>query len=119
MEQEHCRGLTLFSFLIKPIQRICKYPLLLRVSSCVIHDFPPIKIHTYYYYFLQDLIKDTPEDHPDYQTLQSAFSQIEEVVEYVNERKRLAENLQKILAIQELIEGGEVCISYNILSHII
>lgn len=26
-----CRGLFLQSFLIKPIQRVCKYPLLLRV----------------------------------------------------------------------------------------
>ena len=32
MLNPECRGLTLFSFLIKPIQRICKYPLLLRVS---------------------------------------------------------------------------------------
>ena len=33
MLNPECRGLTLFSFLIKPIQRICKYPLLLKVSG--------------------------------------------------------------------------------------
>eukprot|EP01094_Clydonella_sp_ATCC50884_P015859 TRINITY_DN2652_c1_g2_i1.p1 TRINITY_DN2652_c1_g2~~TRINITY_DN2652_c1_g2_i1.p1 ORF type:complete len:627 (+),score=159.62 TRINITY_DN2652_c1_g2_i1:1-1881(+) len=77
LNDEQCRGLTLFSFLIKPIQRICKYPLLLR-----------------------DLIKNTAETHPDWDNLQQAFEKIETVVDYVNERKRLAENLQRTMDIQ-------------------
>ena len=40
------RGLALHAFLIKPVQRICKYPLLLR-----------------------DLIRNTDSDHPDRQNL--------------------------------------------------
>jgi hypothetical protein len=86
MENEQARGLTLFGFLIKPIQRICKYPLLLK-----------------------DLLKHTDEDHPDYENLRKAQVKIEAVVEYVNERKRLAENLQKILDVQKQIDSsGEV-----------
>lgn len=84
MLDPECRGLTLFSFLIKPIQRICKYPLLLR-----------------------DLLKVTPEDHEDHDNLVAALGKIEEVVTYVNERKRLAENLQKILDVQKQIESTE------------
>lgn len=81
---EACRGLSLLSFLIKPVQRICKYPLLLR-----------------------DLIKNTRKSNPDYQSLSSAFSKIEQVVDYVNEKKRHNENLQKCFLVQEHIEGGE------------
>jgi len=83
MTAEAARGLTLFSFLIKPIQRICKYPLLLK-----------------------DLLKHTAPDHPDYENLKNAQVKIEAVVEYVNERKRLAENLQKILDVQEQIDSS-------------
>lgn len=79
-----CRGLNLFSFLIKPIQRICKYPLLLR-----------------------DLLKVTEKDHFDYNTLVESLGKIETVVAYVNDRKRLAENLQKILDVQDQIESTE------------
>ena len=88
---EECRGLTLFSFLIKPIQRICKYPLLLR-----------------------DLLKSTEESHPDHENLVKSLQKIEEVVAYVNDRKRLAENLQKILDVQKQIESTEVRCSLSI-----
>ena len=48
----------------------------------------------------KDLIKNTDEGHPDFENLQQAFEKIETVVDYVNERKRLAENLQRIHEIQ-------------------
>uniref|UniRef100_A0A7S4M713 DH domain-containing protein n=1 Tax=Vannella robusta TaxID=1487602 RepID=A0A7S4M713_9EUKA len=79
-----CRGLFLQSFLIKPIQRVCKYPLLLR-----------------------ELIRYTPEDHPDWEPLQSAFSKINSVVADINEAQRQAEGLQRILDLQKMIDGVE------------
>ena len=94
MLEEECRGLTLFSFLIKPIQRICKYPLLLR-----------------------DLLKHTDNSHQDYNNLVQALQKIEEVVAYVNDRKRLAENLQKILDVQNQIESNEVFFNYSKIFH--
>lgn len=44
---------------------------------------------------------------------------IEEVVEYVNEKKRVAENLQKIVDIQNSIESGKVTkhIRSNTMNH--
>ncbi|KAJ3116826.1 Myosin 10A, isoform D [Physocladia obscura] len=72
-----CRNLDLPNFLLKPIQRICKYPLLLR-----------------------ELIKVTPAGHADYENLKIALSKIETVVAIVNEGTRMAENVQKMLDLQ-------------------
>lgn len=58
------------SLLIKPIQRICKYPLL-----------------------LQQLIKFTPKDAPNYQDQLDAFASIRHVTQQVNETQRRVENL--------------------------
>eukprot|EP01114_Cavostelium_apophysatum_P005323 TRINITY_DN1615_c1_g2_i1.p1 TRINITY_DN1615_c1_g2~~TRINITY_DN1615_c1_g2_i1.p1 ORF type:complete len:637 (-),score=180.86 TRINITY_DN1615_c1_g2_i1:36-1946(-) len=79
-----CKGLNLGSFLIKPIQRICKYPLLLR-----------------------ELIKHTEGDNRDSQNLKIAAEKIEEVVGTINERKRQDENNAKILELQNTHENGE------------
>jgi len=79
------KGINLFGFLIKPVQRLCKYPLLLR-----------------------ELLNNTPPTHNDFEYLSKAFEKINEVVEYVNERKRLAENLQRILDIQNTLEQCEM-----------
>mmetsp|Transcript_32457 Transcript_32457/g.55527 ORF Transcript_32457/g.55527 Transcript_32457/m.55527 type:complete len:564 (+) Transcript_32457:74-1765(+) len=85
-----CKGLFLQSYLIKPIQRVCKYPLLLR-----------------------ELIRYTPEDHPDYQPLQNAFLKINEVVANINEGQRQAEGLQRIIDLQKLIDGVDTLVAPN------
>ena len=76
------RGQKLDSYIIKPVQRVCKYPL-----------------------FFRELIKYTPPTHPDYRDLEQARAQIEEVVSCINEGKRKSEEQRKILSIFERIEG--------------
>jgi len=76
---EH-RGLE--DFLIRPVQRIPRYFLL-----------------------LQDLVQHTSTDHPDYANLDLATQKVQAVAEYMNEKKREAENIMKVTEIQEMIEG--------------
>ncbi|KAJ3020230.1 Rho guanine nucleotide exchange factor 4 [Thoreauomyces humboldtii] len=71
------KNLNLANFLIKPVQRICKYPLLIR-----------------------EAMKSTDPTHPDFLNLQSALLKIETVVTIVNEGARQAEAVQKMLEIQ-------------------
>lgn len=78
-----CNQLDLESFLIKPIQRVCRYPLLLR-----------------------ELRDATDVDHPDYQQLNRALDKIDEVVGVINETKRQQENQTKILEIQTSLVFG-------------
>ncbi|KAJ3244838.1 Rho guanine nucleotide exchange factor 4 [Chytriomyces hyalinus] len=72
-----CRNLDLSNFLLKPVQRICKYPLLVR-----------------------EAIKCTDKTHPDFENLTKALAKIETVVTIVNEGSRQAESVQKMLDIQ-------------------
>ena len=49
----------------------------------------------------------------DYQPLKEAMAKVEQVVSEINEAKRQAEGLQRILDLQNMIEGvGDVCIFY-------
>ncbi|KAI9276766.1 hypothetical protein BDA99DRAFT_584041 [Phascolomyces articulosus] len=61
------------SLLIKPVQRVCKYPLL-----------------------LQQLINYTPNDWPYYDDLQRGLEAMERVASKVNETRRLQENKQRV-----------------------
>ncbi|KCV71332.1 hypothetical protein H696_02277 [Fonticula alba] len=74
------RHMDLCSFLIKPVQRICKYPLLIR-----------------------EIIRHTPADHPDHPNLERAFQKIETVVTIVNEATRQAEGVHKMLYLRSRI----------------
>jgi len=75
---------NLESFLIKPIQRICKYPLLLR-----------------------EVIKFTDPTHPDYESLNLAFEKINKIVEQINLTTKQRDNKTKIEEIQRNTEGIE------------
>ena len=72
-EKPECQGLVLGSFLIKPVQRMCKYPLLLKV-----------------------ILKNTPEDHIDYQDLAAAIARFERILSDINEAKAEFENESKV-----------------------
>jgi FYVE/RhoGEF/PH domain-containing protein 5/6 len=71
------KNLDLQAFLILPVQRIPRYVLL-----------------------LTDLIRNTPEDHPDYVDLQRALKAMKTVADHIEEFIAGAENREKCLAIQ-------------------
>jgi len=81
-QDPRCHGLLLNAFLIKPIQRICKYPLL-----------------------LQDILQHTPPGHNDYRNLEESVTQIKAILGIINDRKREGEATSKMLAINDKLEG--------------
>ena len=62
---------------------------------------------------LKELLKQTPESHPDMEELRAALRKVEEAATHINEGIRRRENLEKILEIQadegvELMVPGRV-----------
>ncbi|KAJ3216933.1 Myosin 10A, isoform D [Dinochytrium kinnereticum] len=82
MNSPEGRGLSLESFLIKPVQRICKYPLLLR-----------------------ELLKYVDKGHKDYLNLTVAAEKIEAVVALVNEATQALDRKERLHALQAKIES--------------
>ncbi|XP_068221441.1 rho guanine nucleotide exchange factor 4-like isoform X1 [Palaemon carinicauda] len=76
--------ISLDGFLLTPVQKICKYPLQ-----------------------LQELLKYTKADHPDFASVQGALEAMRDVALLVNERKRRMECLEKIASWQITVEGWE------------
>lgn len=76
--------ISLDGFLLTPVQKICKYPLQ-----------------------LQELLKYTKTDHPDYNSVKGALDAMRDVALLVNERKRRMECLEKIASWQMTVEGWE------------
>eukprot|EP00026_Physarum_polycephalum_P003053 Phypoly_transcript_03062.p1 GENE.Phypoly_transcript_03062~~Phypoly_transcript_03062.p1 ORF type:complete len:830 (+),score=140.31 Phypoly_transcript_03062:3-2492(+) len=74
-----CNGLLLRDFLIDPVQRIPRYELLLK-----------------------ELIKNTPEDHPDYVPLETALNQVRNVAIVLNEKHREQKSRTRVLEIKKL-----------------
>jgi chromosome segregation ATPase len=71
------RNLDLPGFLLKPVQRICKYPLLLR-----------------------EVMKNTSPDHPDFFDLNRAFERMSNGVATINECARRHDGLKLVIDVQ-------------------
>ena len=71
--KRQCRGLDLGQLLLKPVQRTCKYPLL-----------------------LQELLKATPPGHVDLSNLEEAIAKTSAVVGSLNDGQKLLESFAKI-----------------------
>eukprot|EP01088_Endostelium_zonatum_P018211 TRINITY_DN5753_c0_g1_i1.p1 TRINITY_DN5753_c0_g1~~TRINITY_DN5753_c0_g1_i1.p1 ORF type:complete len:810 (-),score=147.38 TRINITY_DN5753_c0_g1_i1:3-2432(-) len=82
---EAVNNLSLASYLIKPVQRICKYPLLLKT-----------------------LMADTDDDHPDKLELEGAMKKMDDVLGHLNEMKRRSERTQRLVEIHKRITACEV-----------
>uniref|UniRef100_A0A8C7Z7G5 Phosphatidylinositol-3,4,5-trisphosphate-dependent Rac exchange factor 1 n=1 Tax=Oryzias sinensis TaxID=183150 RepID=A0A8C7Z7G5_9TELE len=76
--------IPLEGYLLSPIQRICKYPLLLK-----------------------ELLKRTPKSHADYPAVQEALQAMKAVCSNINETKRQMEKLEALEQLQSHIEGWE------------
>lgn len=90
------------SFLIKPLQRITKYPLL-----------------------LNELLKELPQENPDVPKIIEAKTAIESLVNATNETKRVADAVEKIHTLDEQLnwdkyvsEGGEKIVLSDIMDRV-
>ena len=77
-----CKSLSFEAYLITPIQRIPRYKML-----------------------FQDLLKHTPESHPDFKNLEKSFIVVDEVAKFVNQTIKDQEGMGKLLQIQKAFSG--------------
>lgn len=62
---------------------------------------------------LKELVRNTKVEHPDYPKLLEVKTKIEEIVNYVNEGQRVFESQQKILQIQNTVDGLSVSSTFQ------
>eukprot|EP01103_Thecamoeba_quadrilineata_P007871 TRINITY_DN17693_c0_g1_i1.p1 TRINITY_DN17693_c0_g1~~TRINITY_DN17693_c0_g1_i1.p1 ORF type:complete len:664 (+),score=168.45 TRINITY_DN17693_c0_g1_i1:50-2041(+) len=83
-EHPETKGQTLQSYLIKPIQRVTKYPLLLR-----------------------EMLKYTTDDHPDAKKLKESLKRLEQILCTINDSKIILESNQKMAELRKKLKGSE------------
>jgi len=79
---EASRNLNLASFMIQPVQRVPRYILL-----------------------LQDLVRHTLEDHPDFEPLRKGLERTQQAAETLNEAKRSADSQTKMAKLHSALLG--------------
>lgn len=107
-----CKGMPLSSFLLKPMQRLTRYPLLIKN----VHASHPIYRHLSPFSFtscgnlaphcllIAQILEHTPDGHEDREPLREALERAEELCSQVNEAVREKENADRLEWIQNHIQ---------------
>jgi hypothetical protein len=56
----------------------------------------------------QALLSYTPEDHPDCESIRLAVEKVKNVVKFIEEKRKRAENIQDVLRVQDSVVGKSV-----------
>jgi hypothetical protein len=74
-------------------------------------DPRPVQRVPRYELLLNELKKNTWETHPDFDSISEGLTNVQIIAKSINESKKKAENMNKIISIQEALEGYKVFIS--------
>ena len=105
-EQEHSRSLE--SFLIKPIQRVLKYPLILKEIKSIVGGTTPDQ---------SECVNTSMA--PEFEGLSSALRAMENVAEHINDMKRIHEEygpiFEQLIADQDTkyVSCGPICLQLS------
>jgi len=70
-------------------------------------DFSKVQRIPRYELLLKELLKNTPEDHPDHVPLETALEQVRNVATVLNEKHREQKSRTRVLEIKKLFGTGK------------
>ncbi|KAI4797789.1 hypothetical protein KUCAC02_024866, partial [Chaenocephalus aceratus] len=104
-------------YLVAPIQRICKYPLLLRPQRRSNNNLrlEPVEVLQLpgFFNLTQELLKRTPKRHSDLPQVQESLQAMKAVCSNINEATRQMEKMEILEEWQSHIEGWEELLQRN------
>lgn len=89
-QDPECKGADLSHFLIMPIQRVPRYVLL-----------------------MAELLKMTPEAHPERRSISQCLTALKAMTDYINERVRTSEDIKRLVELQEGVTGVDLFEPYR------
>ena len=89
--EKECRKLDIYAYLLLPMQRVTKYPLLLK-----------------------SLLKKTSADHPDYEFLTASLSGIQRTIMAINEYTKKRDDIARILTIEKQLDCSLIKMPINL-----
>jgi len=90
-QEKEIRKLDIYAFLLMPMQRITKYPLLLKT-----------------------LLKKTPESHPDHEYIKASLAEIDRIIKSINDYTRRRDEIARITELEKQLDCSTIKTPINL-----